>query len=344
MKHMKAILSLVLVALLATMSLAGCATTPPENNAGTPTPGTADPGTPPPEDATLKVALILPGETTDMGWSTQGYNGLLRAQEEFGIEIAYAENISESDAEEYIRGYANDGFDLVIAHSSAYADAMKAVAAAFADTWFVVTSTNAHEGPNMSAYSNDNAEQGFLAGVTAAAYSTGGKVGYIGGRETTPVVQKMNNAELGVAWVDEGIEYNSIIMGSYDDLQLAQESTTAMIESGVDVIIANADKATTTILDVCKQQGVACVALGDFYSTLYAETQVADVINDAATCVYQAISDFRDGSIVAEFRLLGTDVNAVFVENYAPFVSAEAVALIESAVTELLARSIELVR
>ena len=124
--------------------------------------GAADSGDAGADDAadSIKVALILPGQSTDMGWSTQGYNGLMRAQEELGVEVAYAEKISESDAEEYIRGYANDGYDLVVAHSSAYADAMKAVAANFPDTWFVVTSTNAHEGDNMSAYSNDNAEQG----------------------------------------------------------------------------------------------------------------------------------------------------------------------------------------
>lgn len=346
MKRIKNILALLLVVLFAATSLIGCST--PTNDpdpAKTESPTTAPvPSDPASSEEPLKVALILPGETTDMGWSTQGYNGLLRAQEEFGIEIAYAEKISESDAEEYIRGYANDGYDLVISHSSAYADAVKAVAAAFPDTWFVVTSTNVHEGANMSAYSNDNAEQGFLAGVVAAVCSAGGKVGYIGGKETTPVVQKMNNAKLGATWANESVEYTSIIMGSYDDLQLAQESTTAMIESGVDVIIANADKATTTILDVCKQKGVACVALGDYYSKLYADTQVADVINDAATCVYQAISDFKDGTILADFRLLGTDVNAVFVDNFASFVSADAQALVESAVNELLAKKIELVR
>ena len=336
MKGTKAILATALSALLAVSALSGCSG---PSDTGNSTGGASDQG----GTDKVRVALLLPGETTDMGWSTQGYNGLLRAEEELGVEIAYAENISESDGGEYIRGYANDGYDIVIAHSSAYADAMKTVAPSFSDTWFVVTSTNVHEGENMAAYSNDNAQQGFLAGVTAAAYTTSGKVGYIGGQETTPVVQKMNNAELGVSWVDDSVEYTPLIMGSYDDLQLAQENTTAMIESGVDVIIANADKATATILQVCQEKGVACVALGDYYSEVYPDTQVADVINDAATCVFQAISDYVNGSIKADYCLLGTDVDAVFVSNYGSFVSDDVKTTVDSALEALSAGSVELI-
>lgn len=332
MKHTKTLLATLLTLAL----LGGCSGS--DGRDGTPASNSDGNGTQP-----LKVALVLPGETTDMGWSTQGYNGLLKAKEELGVTTAYAESITESDAQEYIRGYANDGYDLIIAHSSAYADAVKAVAPSFPEIWFVVTSTDVHDGENMAAYSNDNAEQGFLAGVAAAAYSTSGKVGYIGGQETTPVVQKMNNAELGAKWVNASVEYKSIIMGSYDDLQLAQENTNAMIESGVDVIIANSNKATTTILDVCKEKGVACVALGDYYSELYPNTQIADVINDAATCVYESINDCVNGTIKSEYYLLGTDVNAVFATGYGTFVSDETKAKVESAVEALKSKSIELI-
>lgn len=336
-KKLMALLLVSAMAVATMLTACGSTATPEESKEEETAEETAD------DAASVKIALIIPGQITDMGWSTQGYNGLKRAEEELGAEIAYAESVTDSDAEEYIRGYANDGYNLIIGHGSQYADALKAVAASYPDTWFVVTSSSEHEGDNMAAYSNNNCEQGYLAGTVAAAYSQSGKIGYIGGKEITPFIQKKNNAELGIAAVNPDAEYNAIIMGTTDDLQLAQENAKAMIESGVDVIIGNADKATETIIQVCQENGIACVALGDYYSTNYADTQTADVINDAATCIFQACKDYVDGTIKADANLLGTAVNAVFVTNVAEWAPADVQAAVDAAVEALSADKVELI-
>lgn len=298
-----------------------------------------------PAKTAIKAALLLPGEITDMGWNTQGYNGLMRAKDELGAEVRYSEKVSDSDAEEYFRSFANDGFDIVIGHGAEYADAAKKAATLFPNTTFVVTSVNAFQAPNMGAISNDNAQQGFLAGVLAAAISQTGNVGYIGGREIVPVIEKQKNSELGAKWVNPDIKYNSIITGSYDDLQKAQECAMAMIEQqGCDVIIANADKATMTILDICKEKGVKCIGMGGKYTKDYADIQPANVINDAATCIFQAVKMKLDGTFKPEYVLIGVAENAVYVEDYQPWVSETAKEWIEKAKTGLTDGSIEVTR
>lgn len=291
---------------------------------------------------TLKVALVMPGEISDMGWNAQAYSGLEKAAKDFGVEIKYSEKVSDSDAEEYFRGFANDGFDLVIGHGFEYAQPVEKVASQFPDCKFVVTSVNVAKEPNFGSISINNPQQGFLAGVVAASISQNGKVGYIGGREIPPVIEKQKNSELGAKYANPDINYSSIILGSYDDMQKAQESALSMIESGVDVIIANADKATLAVLDICEEKGVKCVGMGGYYTGTYT-VQPADVINDAAACVYQSVKELVDGTWKPEFEMIGLEADAVKVDNMQDWVSADALATIDKAKAALLNDEIELV-
>ena len=118
-----------------------------------------------PAKTPIKAALILPGEITDMGWNTQGYNGLMRAQDELGAEVRYSERFPIPTRKNIFAALQTMDFDIVIGHGAEYADAAKKAATLFPNTTFVVTSVNAFQAPNMGAISNDNAQQGFLAGA-----------------------------------------------------------------------------------------------------------------------------------------------------------------------------------
>ena len=73
-----------------------------------------------PNDADgIRVALVLPGEINDLSWNQQMYDGAVALEEEGLVsELAYTELVPEGDAERAIRGYADDGFDLVVATPS----------------------------------------------------------------------------------------------------------------------------------------------------------------------------------------------------------------------------------
>ncbi|MBN9058007.1 MAG: BMP family ABC transporter substrate-binding protein, partial [Rhizobiales bacterium] len=54
----------------------------------------------------LKIAMILPGPISDNDWNSVGYNGLQAAAKALGAEVAYSENVTDSDAERILRDYA----------------------------------------------------------------------------------------------------------------------------------------------------------------------------------------------------------------------------------------------
>ena len=73
------------------------------------------------ETSGLKVAAIFGGAINDGNWNETQYNGL-KSIEEAGAEIAYMENISDTDAAEAARTYASEGFNLVYLTTNSYQD------------------------------------------------------------------------------------------------------------------------------------------------------------------------------------------------------------------------------
>ena len=63
---------------------------------------------------------------TDGGWSQLAFNGLKALGP--GFKTAYAENIGLAQMQEVVRGYSDDGFDLVLGHGFEFSSALLDIA------------------------------------------------------------------------------------------------------------------------------------------------------------------------------------------------------------------------
>src|SRR5262249_2018083 len=70
----------------------------------------------------FKLAYIPCGRVNDQSWSQAGYEGVLAAQKELGIEVAYSESVPPADVEAAARDYAAKGFNLVMLHCGTFTD------------------------------------------------------------------------------------------------------------------------------------------------------------------------------------------------------------------------------
>ena len=105
------------------------------------------------EAAPLKIAMIMPGPITDNDWNSVGYNGLEAAAKALGVEVTYAENVSDADAERLLRDFAQRGYGLIFAHSFSFGDAALNAAEDFPNTVFMA-GTASKLAPNLGTYSN----------------------------------------------------------------------------------------------------------------------------------------------------------------------------------------------
>ncbi|MFW6030557.1 MAG: BMP family ABC transporter substrate-binding protein, partial [Halanaerobiales bacterium] len=140
----------------------------------------------------MKVAVILPSARDDGGWSTTAYDALMELEENYGVEVAYSESVSNADAQEYILGYVNQGYDWIIAHSYTYGDIVKSIAPDYPETYFTVNSSDISQEPNVSSFNYTELQMGFLQGIVAGLITENDHVAAIGGKEIPPIIDSLD--------------------------------------------------------------------------------------------------------------------------------------------------------
>ena len=86
-----------------------------------------------------RIALIMVGTISDGGWHQLAFEGLSDLKQE-GFDTAYVENVTQARIPEVVRGYADDGYDLIIGHGYDFGSPFMEIAPDYPEQSFFVTS------------------------------------------------------------------------------------------------------------------------------------------------------------------------------------------------------------
>ena len=211
-----------------------------------------------------KVALLLPGSVADGGWNTLAYEGF-KALDPGTYKTAYTESVPQATMEQVIRGYAEDGYDLIIGHSYEYGSAFTEIGPDYPRTdFFASTFKPGEKAPgNVEFIDMAYLQAAYAAGALAALISEKGvAVGTVGGGDN-PTQQAMTKAFMAAAEKTRpGVKGLGIVTGDYNNAAKGREAAATMIGNGADVIWHTAD-----VTGLGAIQGAAAgkvKAMGDF--------------------------------------------------------------------------------
>jgi basic membrane protein A len=219
----------VLMAILAVLSIvaAQCAAPAPQEAA--------------PAGEEYKLAVILPGVTTDADYNTLGYLGGTAVQTDLGIEMAYSESVAVPDVERVMREYIDDGYNIIFTHGGQFVSQTKDLAVEFPDVYFIGEGDAAVEDAPENMWVIDrNFQVGFYAiGALAAKQTQTGKIGYIGGLTLPFSYAEVHAMEQAINDLGLDVELKPVWVGDFNDPTKARELTDAMIAEGADVIVGS---------------------------------------------------------------------------------------------------------
>ncbi len=293
----------------------------------------------------LKVALLLAGPITDQGWNAMAYSGLIAADETYDIETTYTESVAQSDREEVFRGYATQGYDLIIGHGFDFLDAGLKVAESFPDVKFVITSTTASVEPNVGSVSDDGLMKGFLGGVVAGVLTETDTVAFIGGLKIPPIMLGQKGFEAGVKYVNPDANVLSTMSGTFEDAGVVKEIALSMIDQGADLILAQADSASLGSIEACEESGIRAIGINGDQNSLAPDTVVTSAMADFPLAMSLVIGQALDGTWEPVSNIMGVQEGVVGLAPYHGFedkLTDEQKAEIEAVYQGLLDGSIEL--
>jgi basic membrane protein A len=307
---MKRILACLLI-LIFIFSLAGCGS--PEESQ------TSAPESKEPEKeetvqetgSNFKVAVLLPGPINDNGWNTTAYSGLMAAKDKYGIEVKYTENVASSDMEEFFRGYATQGYNLIIGHGAQFADPCLKVASEFPDTYFLLSSTvDYSQEPNVACANFRAGQAGFLAGAVAAAASKTNKVAFLAGEPNPSVTPSLEYFDDGAIYVKPDIEVFTGYIGDFSDVNKAKEMAIAMHKKGVDVIAASANQAGLGVIEGAQETGMLAIGFNSDQNPVAPDTVLTSIVRDGVAAFDFLIGTAIEGKFEPKMYPLGVEQGA----------------------------------
>ena len=192
------------------------------------------------DDGLFRIAVVAPSASNDLAFSqsiVDGVNALSGVDE---ISITDGTFIVD-DAAAAVRDYAEDGYDLVIAHGSQYGGFLSEMAPDFPDTAFAWgTSGDTFGLDNVSAYTASSDQGGYVMGAMAAAMTYSRVIGVVGPIEVGDAKLYVDGFVAGAAAQDPGVSVNVNYIMSFSDVALAAEAAQAHVANGADILTGTA--------------------------------------------------------------------------------------------------------
>lgn len=261
----------------------------------------------------FRVAVVLPEEITDMDWSQPMYETVLKLREEKpNWDIAYVERIYEpSTAAQYFRSYAEQGYNLIIAHGSQFPEATAEVARDYPDKYFWVSGGAPVENPPANFFSLNLREEeaGYIVGALAAMMTETRHVGLVGGMDVGTITLAKLGYIQGVAYIDPDVQVDVAFVGDFSDALTSKELALAMADAGVDVILPLAGAHTEGSVAAARERGMLVVCEGWDKSPLAPNNVIASTYWDWAPMIERIYDAYKEGRFPTEDEIRANFAN-----------------------------------
>ncbi len=285
----------------------------------------AAPSTPPVTEEPIKVALLLYGPLADTGWNATAYQGLLAAEEEFGIEGALSEDVPVPNMEQAVRDYASQGYDLIIGHSFPFMDPMMAVAPEFPETKFAVTNGYL-SAENVASFYPREVESHYLAGVLCGLMTKSNIIGIVGGVELPNLIANFNAFKQGVASVNPDAQVLISYVGDWGNPAAGKETALALINNGADILLDEAAGSGLGVLEACQEHDIPVISYVGLDSDAAPPQMIASILPDFVTMIKHEIELVVKGQFVGQVERPGLAsgiVDLFMNENVPPEIRAK---------------------
>ncbi|ULH17006.1 BMP family ABC transporter substrate-binding protein (plasmid) [Deinococcus sp. KNUC1210] len=199
----------------------------------------------------IGLALDLGGKN-DGGLNQSAWDGVQRAERELGVHVQVFSPVAVSGR--VVRGaepLAKSGAALVIAVGDANTDTLQKAAARYPATKFALVD-DLPTGANTAGLIFSETEGAFLMGYIAAASSSTGVLGFVGGQDVPSLREQEAGYAAGVHFLCPKCKVMASYIGStsaaWNNPAAAQRLSAALQAHGADVIFAAAGKSTAGVV------------------------------------------------------------------------------------------------
>lgn len=271
-------------------------------------------------EGTVKVGLILgTGGLGDKNFNDMAYAGVLKAQEDLGIEFDYVEPSAISDFVPLgIQFAETEEYDLLITIGSDQEESTKEIAGEFPDQKISLIDSGA-EIEGVSTIQTEWCEQTFLSGVIAGLGTLSNMekangdnvIGVILGVDLPNLREGVVGFTAGARYVNPEVEVLEGVVGAFNDPGKGKETALSMYNKGADYIQCIAGASGLGVFGAAKEAGRYAFGVGSNQNAENPDYIVASSVRSVEKIVYTEIEKVVKGTWESGLHVSGIKEGAV---------------------------------
>jgi basic membrane protein A and related proteins len=254
----------------------------------------------------LRIAVVTDALFSDRGWGESSLNAAKFIESRYGFEVAVKDNVSIADIESTLQGYAQSGYDLIIAHGVQWGDPALRVGEQYPDVRIVVF-TGLVGSENVASIFPQQQQGSFLLGALAGMMTETNVIGYVGGEEYPNVVNIFEGYKQGAKAVNPHVRIIGTYLNDWDNPAKGKEAATSIIKQNVDVVFHVADSSGQGVIESARENGVYALGAVQDQNSLAPATVLSSFVLDVDKAYSQAVNATLEGSLKGEIRKPGIE-------------------------------------
>jgi len=260
---------------------------------------------------TLCIGLVTDvGQVDDKSFNQSAWNGVLKAQDEYGAFVNYVETTDANDYADNIILFTEKGYDVIVTVGFALQPATLEAAAEYPEIDFIgVDQFQTEVQPNIAGLIFEEDKAGFLAGALAAQLSESDTIAAVLGTDLVPpVVAFKEGYEAGAAFINRDITLISTyhpggLDVAFTDPEWGATTARQAIDQGADVVFGAGGKTGNgALVETASAEGSYCIGVdSDQWLTLPEahDCLVSSAMKEITPGVFDIIQQHVNGSFPA---------------------------------------------
>ena len=254
------------------------------------------------EKEAYKVGLVLSvGGVNDESFNQSAWEGALKAQKEYGVEVSYLESQSDADYTPNIETFIDEDTDLIVGVGYQVSDAIKEAVEAYPDQDFVMIDSSYEEGKeipsNVRPITFNEQQAGYLTGLIAGKMTETNIVSCIGGFDIPSLTPFFVGFEEGAKEVNPNIKVLRQYINSFTDASKGKVVAQQMINNGSDIIFMASGGGNMGIIEAIKEaDNVKGIGVDMPMSYLAKDHIITSALKNVGEGLKLTIKDYIEGN------------------------------------------------
>ena len=250
-------------------------------------------------DKSFKIGMVADiGGINDESFNQSAWEGLQKAEKDFGIEVKVIESKQASEYLQNMESLLDEDVDMVIGVGYTMKEDIEKQAKNYPDKQFVLIDETYDSIPeNVTPILFRENEAAYLTGLVAGKMTENNNVGFIGGIQT-PVISRFEYGyKAGVKEANKDCNVNVQYAGTFSDAAKGNSIANQMYGNGSDIILAAAGGTGLGSIESAKEQNKYAIGVDRDQSDLAPKNVLTSALKKVNVGVYDTVKEFVEGKL-----------------------------------------------